>query len=284
MRSLLTSAPDRSRARVSRRVVALVAPLLILAGCSGSTDGPVAADDSANVASLSARNDSLERAMAGVANGTRDVGRDTATVRTPTVRDAEFAQWPLPASLALTDRQKAQIRALRQAHADAIAADLAALQRINDEARAARAAGKSVAEVERILAQAKPIIERLANGERRLAAAIEDVFTPEQRRWLAQYHACLRNATPTEAQLRELAALHERFKAANAADLRAIDEALAKIAALRSDRSLSERARQERIAAILESVRPARERLAAAHAALEEAIAKVLPRRDCTNP
>jgi len=260
-----------------------VAAAAIVAACGGAGDGPTASDVE-SVATLAARNDSLELAMSGVAGASRGAGRDTATVRTPPVRDVEFAQWPFPASLALTDRQKAQIRALRQAHADAVAADLKALQVIAEEARAARAAGKSAAEIEQILAKGKPIAERMANAERRLAAAIEEVFTPEQKRWLAQFQACLREATPTEAQRRALAELHERFNAANAADLKAVEEALAKIAAVRNDRSLSERARQEKIAAILESVRPARERLAAAYKALEEAIARLLPRRDCTNP
>lgn len=278
-----SSAGSHEIGRLVRRA-GLVVVAVFLAACGRSDGGPLATDNAESVATLTARNDSLELAMAGVAGATRGAGRDTTAVRTPPVRDVEFAQWPLPASLALTDRQKSQIRALRQAHADAVAADLKALQAIADEARAARAAGKSAAEIEQILAKGKPIAERLATAERRLAAAIEDVFTPEQKRWLAQFHACLRQATPTEAQRRALAELHERFYAANAADLRAVEEALAKIAAVRNDRSLTERARQEKIAAILESVRPARERLAAAYKALEEAIAKLLPRRDCTSP
>jgi LTXXQ motif family protein len=276
--------PARRRALASPLALLALGSTLALSACGGSDNGPLGVRDAQSIATLAARNDSLELAMAAVAGATRGAAGDSASVRTPPVRDLEFAQWPFPASLELTDRQKAQIRALRQAHADAIASDLAAMKRIAEEARAAKAAGKPAAEIERILAQGKPIAERLASAERRLTTAIEDVFTPEQKRWLAQFRACLRAATPTDAQRREIAALHERFRSANAADLKTVEDALARIAAVRADKSLSQRAREERIAAILESVRPARERLAAAYKALEAAIARIVPRRDCTNP
>lgn len=265
----------------SRRIGRLIA-LLLLAACGTEGGNPAGVDESAlDVSALAARNDSLELETSSIAGVSREFATDSAAMQRAPGREVEFAEWPFPSSLALTDRQKAQIRALRAAFVEATARDMEALRRIMEEARAARAAGKSIAEIEAILARGVAIHERLAQAARRLAVAIEGVFTPEQRRWLARYRACLTASVPTPEQRREVAALKDRFEKAHAADFQAIDDALARIRAVRGDASLTERQRQERIASILESIRPVRERLATGLAALHRAIAAILPVRNC---
>jgi Spy/CpxP family protein refolding chaperone len=81
----------------------------------------------------------------------------------------------------LTDAQKAQIRALEQAFQTANKADLDAVKAILEQARAAAQAGKTKAEVEAIIATAKPIMDRLEAARRSLKTQIEAVLTPEQK-------------------------------------------------------------------------------------------------------
>jgi len=81
----------------------------------------------------------------------------------------------------LSDAQKAQIRALEQAFQTANKADLDAVKAILDQARAAAQAGKSKAEVEAIVATAKPAMDRLNAARAALKAQIGAVLTPEQK-------------------------------------------------------------------------------------------------------
>lgn len=81
----------------------------------------------------------------------------------------------------LTDAQKAQIRALETAFQTANKADLDAVKAIIDQARAAAAAGKTKAEVEAIMATARPLMEKLDAARRALQAQISGVLTPEQK-------------------------------------------------------------------------------------------------------
>lgn len=83
--------------------------------------------------------------------------------------------------LPLTDAQKAQIRALEQAFQAANKADLDAVKAIFEQARAAQQAGKSPAEIQAIIATAKPIMDRLEAARRALKTQIEGVLTPEQK-------------------------------------------------------------------------------------------------------
>jgi len=81
----------------------------------------------------------------------------------------------------LTDAQVQQIRALREAFQAAVAADLAVIKQAHHDARAARQAGKSQAEIDAILAAAKDEMERVRAAEHKLGDDILAVLTPEQR-------------------------------------------------------------------------------------------------------
>lgn len=81
----------------------------------------------------------------------------------------------------LTDAQKAQIRAFETAFQTANKADLDAVKAIIEQARAAAAAGKTKAEVEAIMATARPIMQKLDAARQTLKTQIEGVLTPEQK-------------------------------------------------------------------------------------------------------
>jgi Spy/CpxP family protein refolding chaperone len=94
---------------------------------------------------------------------------------------------PFPDSLKLTAAQQAAIQALRDAFATAHAADLAKLQAIHDQARAAIQAGKPRAEVRAIIETARPVLESLKGAFDALRTAIEAVLTPAQKAWIAAH-------------------------------------------------------------------------------------------------
>ena len=81
----------------------------------------------------------------------------------------------------LTDEQIAQIRTLKQAFAEAVADELAAIKAAHQEARAAKQAGATTEEIREILAGVKDEMEAVRQAEVRLHDAIMDVLTPEQR-------------------------------------------------------------------------------------------------------
>ncbi|HEX6314486.1 MAG TPA: Spy/CpxP family protein refolding chaperone [Gemmatimonadaceae bacterium] len=84
----------------------------------------------------------------------------------------------------LTEEQIAQIRALKQAFAEAVKDELAAIKAAHQEAREAKAAGASAEEIRAILASVKDELEAVRRAEHRLEQAILDVLTPAQRaRW-----------------------------------------------------------------------------------------------------
>jgi Spy/CpxP family protein refolding chaperone len=82
----------------------------------------------------------------------------------------------------LTERQIQQIRALKEAFAEAIKDELEIIKAALAEARAARAAGASDAEIRRILAKAEAAMKAVHEAELRLKAAINDLLTDEQKR------------------------------------------------------------------------------------------------------
>lgn len=84
-------------------------------------------------------------------------------------------------SLKLTEEQVTAIRDLEQEFYAAVKPDLDLIRSIVEEARQARAAGKSREEVTVILAQAIEPQRRVAGAERKLQAAIFNVLTPDQR-------------------------------------------------------------------------------------------------------
>ena len=101
--------------------------------------------------------------------------------------DARGPGAPFPDSLKLTDAQKAQMQALRDAFAAAHASDLAALDAIQKQARDAIKAGKSRDELKAIFDTTKPILDRLKPAFDALATAIGNVLTPAQKAWIASH-------------------------------------------------------------------------------------------------
>lgn len=90
----------------------------------------------------------------------------------------------LPDSLRLTDEQRAEMHALREAFRLEHADELAALRAIFMEARAARRAGASRIEIRAILAEARPIVEALRPAVVELHEALWDVLTDAQKAWI----------------------------------------------------------------------------------------------------
>lgn len=84
-------------------------------------------------------------------------------------------------SLQLTDAQVKAIRDLEQHFYADVKPDLDLIRSIVEEARQARAAGKTREEVAAILARAVDPQRRVADAERKLQAAILALLTPDQR-------------------------------------------------------------------------------------------------------
>ncbi|MSR23055.1 MAG: hypothetical protein EXR92_05875 [Gemmatimonadetes bacterium] len=103
----------------------------------------------------------------------------------------------LPAELALTSDQKAQITALREAFRDANASTLGKLKAVMERARAAREAGQPREEVRAIRIEARPLVESLRPAVNALHQAIQGVLTAEQRAWL-EAHRPAREGPPKE--------------------------------------------------------------------------------------
>jgi Spy/CpxP family protein refolding chaperone len=82
---------------------------------------------------------------------------------------------------ALTDAQVTQIRALRDAFQITVAADLAFIKHVHEEAQAARQEGKAKTEIDAILATARDALTRVRAAEIKLNQDILAVLTPEQR-------------------------------------------------------------------------------------------------------
>lgn len=180
-----------------------------------------------------------------------------------------------PDSLALTPEQEARIRQLVDAHVNAHAADLAALDAILRELIAARRAGQSNAELRNILERARPIRERLAAAQRELQSAIWAVLTPAQRAYLESRRDNL-PCRVTPEQARQLKQLHEHFQHEHAADLALERQLLARVVA-----AIQGGASRDEILALLDSARDVRDRLAAARAKLAEQVRAVVGNSGC---
>jgi Spy/CpxP family protein refolding chaperone len=180
----------------------------------------------------------------------------------------------LPDAVKLTAEQKAAIAALHDAFMKAIAADIAALQAIEKEARAAVAAGKSRDDVRAILAKADPIRARLDAAFKKLQADIWAVYTPEQRAWIEAHRPrdCKRgNLQLTDDQVKAIRDLEQQFYATVKSDLELI-------------RSIAEEAKKareagkprEEVARILARAAEPQRRVADAERKLQAAILAVL--------
>jgi Spy/CpxP family protein refolding chaperone len=180
----------------------------------------------------------------------------------------------LPDAIKLTAEQKAAIAALHDAFMKANAADIAALQAIEDQAKAAIKAGKSRDEVRAILAKAEPIRERLEAAFKKLQADIWAIYTPEQRAWIEAHR--LKSCRPgdlklTDAQVHKIRELEQQFLVAVKPDLDLI-------------KSIVEEARQAKeagksraeVAAILAKAAEPQKRVAEAERKLKAAILEIL--------
>jgi Spy/CpxP family protein refolding chaperone len=177
----------------------------------------------------------------------------------------------LPDNLKLTAAQTAAIDAAVQEFLSSTAADREALAAIFRAAREAQRAGKSAEEVRQIMAQGAPYRDRIAVAEQALLEKILGILTPEQKTWLEGQRRDSHPCALTDAQRTQIAALIADFEVNNRADLEAV-----KAAHEQARQALLNGATREQVRAILEAVKPAIERLAAAQAALQEAILGVL--------
>jgi Spy/CpxP family protein refolding chaperone len=178
----------------------------------------------------------------------------------------------LPEALALTAAQQERINALITAFQQATEADRQALATIGRQAREAAQAGKTREEISAILAQGGAARERLRAAEAKLRADVDSVLTPEQKAWLAGQDG--RRCTPvslTDPQRTQIGALVAAFQEANKADFATVQTALQ--AARDAHRSGATR---EQVAAILEGVRPAMDRIRAASEKLASDIEALL--------
>lgn len=180
-----------------------------------------------------------------------------------------------PDSLKLSTEQKAAIQVLHDTFEKDNATDIAALRAIEADAKAARSAGKTNAEIRTILEKAIPIRVRLDAKFAALRVAVLAIYTPAQRAWIEanKTRECRNGNAPvlTEAQLAQIKALRDAFETANRADimlLRSVgEEVKAARAAGKSDAE---------IRAILARADAARDRLRAAEKKLYEDVMAVL--------
>ena len=174
----------------------LLAPALILGACSSNTSPT----DSAAAGDLTS------------------IVPDFANSAAAMIDPAGIGGAQFPDSLALTVEQKATIDSLHAAFEAATAADVAALQSIQSQARAAHQAGKSNADVGVILAQAVPILTRLYGELTTLQNNIAAVYTSAQKAWIMahQFRACGPGGPPTltDDQMQQIKALQDAFTSA----------------------------------------------------------------------
>jgi Spy/CpxP family protein refolding chaperone len=180
----------------------------------------------------------------------------------------------LPDALKLTAEQKAAIAGLHDAFMKATAADIAALQAIEQEARTAIRGGKSRDEIHAILAKADPIRARLDAAFKKLQADIWAVYTPEQRAWIEAHR--VGNCKPgslqlTDDQVKAIRELEQQFYTTVKPDLELI----------RSIADEAKKAREagktrEEVAAILARAIEPQRRVADAERRLQAAILALL--------
>jgi len=180
-----------------------------------------------------------------------------------------------PDSIALTTEQKAAIQALHDGFKTSTTTDLTALQAIEDEAKAARAAGKTREEIRAILQRAIPIRDRLDDAFRTLRAAILAIYTPAQRAWIEaqKTRECRNGDAPqlSEAQLAQIKSLRHAFENANRADIMLLKQVADEVKAAREAGKTD-----AEIRAILVKADAARARVRAAEQKLFDDIMAVL--------
>jgi hypothetical protein len=265
--------PMRGRSTVATTGWMPVLVLSLVTACSETS--PVSPSAStgtrSGLAGQVAANDSIINLTASATQ--RD--GSTSTPRTPISSDEPGLG--LPASLALTPAQQQQLNALRAAHAQQTAADVAAYNAILAQARAARVAGASAATIDSIVATGTAVQKRLEAADAALLKNIDALLTPAQRQWL---QTCQTTPALSQAQAEQIAALERAFASANAADLAAIESALANITRLRGS-GQSSSSIETQVRDILNLVTPARERVRAAQQKLAADIAQIMGTSPC---
>jgi Spy/CpxP family protein refolding chaperone len=181
----------------------------------------------------------------------------------------------LPDDLKLTSDQEAKIKALVDAYKTATKADNEALDAILKQARQAVKAKKTAAEVKAILDQGAPIAARLAAAAADLKTKIDAVLTADQRAWLAAHapKKCEKGSFPplTDVQKTQMKAYEEAFDVQNKADLATVKTGMEQIkAAIAAGKGPAD------VQALLDSIKPALDRLATARATLKTQLESVL--------
>lgn len=157
-----------------RTVLPTLAALLVLAACAESPIGTASAvEEDFALTMFGAEGAALEGTL-GPQTGPRPF-------------DGRTHRPHFPDSLALTDEQKAEMLALREAFRTEHAASLDSLRAIFEEARAARDSGATREEVRAILVTGRPIAEALRPHVRALHLALRAVLTDAQRAWIAAH-------------------------------------------------------------------------------------------------
>ncbi len=256
---------------VARDWISVVALVLVTACANDAPLAPSSTDAGTGVlAAQVAANDSLIRSTTATTRSAAGAAAGTA-VSTGALLSR------LPASLALTSAQRAQLDTLVAKHEQAIASDVAAYNAILVQARSARESGATSASIDAIIATGADVRKRLDAASAAHFAAIEAILSPAQREWLA---TCANGPVMSSAQAEQIATLLQAFESATAADMAAIEQALATITALRNG-AQPDSAIEAQIRSVLEQVTPARERLRAAQQKLEADIAKIVGNNTC---
>lgn len=181
----------------------------------------------------------------------------------------------LPDEIALTDDQKAKIRAFVEEFQRSTRADREALQAIVREAHDAARAGKSREEIRAILQKGAPLRDRISDAERELVADIASVLTAAQKAWIEAHRPARCDASRfpplTDAQKAQIQALEQSFRDDNKTDLEALKTIMDSAQqAFRAGKS------REEIAAIIARGAPIAQRLMEARKELREDILAVL--------
>lgn len=238
------------------RMSLVVGGILAITACSNETTAPVQTPD-------------LTQESAPI-----DLLGDFGATAAAEIDGAGIGGSNLPDSLKLTTEQKAKIEDLHAAFRTARAADLAALVAIEKEAREARDADKPKEEVQKILAKAVPIQERLRAAFLKLVADIRAVYTPAQLAWINAHEGkTCSNGRPdlTEAQIAAIRNLRETFLETTKAD-----RELVKTIAKEAEEARKAGKTSDEVKAILAKATAPRARIGAAEDTLRTAIFDLL--------
>jgi hypothetical protein len=240
-------------------------PLLALATCGLAALAACSSDPSAP----------QDQEAARFASEPVDLVPDYAISPAAEIDGAGIGASLLPESLKLTEEQKAAILALHQAFLEDHADEIAALRELERQLRELRKNGGSFEQARPLLLQARAILTGLADDFAELQEAIWAIYTPEQKAWILLHRPriCGPDGPPrlTEAQIAEMRALREAFRAAIADDLAFIMQVHEQARA-----AYQAGATREEIHAILVTAHDAIERVRAAERHLHQDLLGVL--------